>query len=136
MRLNSNIFSFILAFVLIVSFYFIGYTTFLKKDRGEEFPILRERLGTILFNSSKDHTGLTTSDHKKDHIYCYYPGSGAVYPGKAGEYIIRKVDDISYCQGWYGAAIFKEGNWVSEIEKIWWNKQQKIVEDIVPHIKS
>lgn len=134
--LKSNIFTFFAICLFIVGFYFVAYTVFLKKDRGEEFPILRERLGTILFNSSKDHSGLTALDLKNDHIYCYYPGGAAVYPGKSGEYIIRKVTHLLDCQGWYGAAIFSEGNWVSEIEKIWWSKQQKIVEDRVPHHES
>lgn len=129
MKLKSEIFSEILTALLIISFYFIGYTALLKKDRGEEFPTLRERLGTILFNSSKDYSGLTTDEFKKDHIYCYYPGSSTLYPGKSGEYIIRKVQDFASCRGWYGTAIFKEGSWVSEIEKIWWSKQQKLAEE-------
>lgn len=135
-NLKSNLSTFLIVALLLGGFYFLGYNAFLKKDRGEEFPILRQRLGTILYNSSTDHSEKTDLASKKDHVYCYYPSSDATYPGKAGEYIIRKVATVEECQGWYGAAIFNEGNWVSEIEKIWWSKQQKIAEDYIPHHES
>lgn len=126
-NLKSNLSTLLAVCLLLGGFYFLGYSAFLKKDRGEEFPILRHRMGTILYNSSKDHTGETNLNSKKDHVYCYYPGSGVVYPGKSGEYIIKKVANLNECQGWYGTVVFNEGHWVSEIEKIWWSKLQKAV---------
>lgn len=35
------------------------------------------------------------------------------------------------CRDWFGMVVFHEAAWVSEKEKIWWSKQQKIGEDLV-----
>lgn len=121
--------------VFLTGFYLFSYFAFLYKPASTEFPYLRERLGTILSQSSTplhqkfDHIPHSFYDSTQAfHVYCYYPSAEITFPNKSGEYIIRRVDDISDCQGWYGAAIFREGNWVSEIEKLWWNKDQYLVE--------
>lgn len=90
-------------------------------------PELRARLGTIISHSSdrKGRSGEAMLDpNSKSHTYCYYPKGSTLYPNKGGEYIIKR-EDSGDCSGWYGQAIFHEGFWVSEREKIWWSKAQQ-----------
>lgn len=120
--------------LLLISWYYLFYQLFLVKDlQNEDSPQLRARLGTILWHSS-DRNGETndTTYYPKPvaHTYCYYPKGSTQYSNKSGEYIIKRVDDDN-CDGWYGQAVFYESYWVSEKEKIWWNKDQKINEELV-----
>jgi hypothetical protein len=109
------------------------YYQFFYRAESAEFPRLRHRLGTILYHSDTPGNSL--------HYYCYYPKSSASFDQKSGEYLIKKVNSYKDCQDWYGVSIFKEGSWVSEIEKIWWNKAQMELDsanlaETTPHQKE
>lgn len=124
-----------ISFILfLIGWYYICFITFIDKDHSlEDSPILRTRLGTILWHSSdlNGKTGEAVYDpDSQAHIYCYYPKNEAEYE-RRGEYIIKRVENISSCRNWYGAAIFHEESWVSEREKIWWSKNQKLLENLV-----
>ena len=73
--------------------------------------------------------GASDDPNAVEHTYCYYPKGETQYPNKAGGYIIKREDDNN-CDGWYGKAVFYEGWWVSEREKIWWSLPQKLEEDL------
>ncbi len=123
----------LLVIVFIFAWYFLAYQLFiLKDDEVGDSPQLRARFGTILWHSS-DRNGKTydamNDPNSEAHTYCYYPKSSTTYSNKSGEYIIKRQDDGD-CSGWYGEAIFHEGSWVSELEKIWWNKHQKEQEQL------
>lgn len=110
--------------IFLISWYYLSYTTFIEKDHNNyNSPQLRARFGTIMHH--------TSGEGGEEHLYCYYPKGTTTYRSKAGEYIIKREDKIDDCNGWFGAAIFNEGYWVSEREKIWWSKKQKIGEDLV-----
>ncbi len=101
--------------------YFSYQIFFHKTDPAEDSPVLRARLGTILWHSSgKDGPS---------HTYCYYPKGSTQYTNKGGEYIIKR-EDSEDCSGWYGQVTFNEGYWVSEREKIWWSEEQKMQEEL------
>ncbi len=124
---------FFLLILGIFTWYSFSYQLFISKveDVGES-PQLRARLGTILWHSSDKNgkTGGAVSDpNAVAHTYCYYPKGDTTYPNKSGEFIIKREDKAD-CSGWYGQAIFHEGSWVSEREKIWWNKDQKLEEEL------
>lgn len=114
MKFNFNI-HLIAALFLATFYYSLFYSNLVYKAPIEEFPSLRDRLGTILWHS--------TGTEKNAHVYCYYPTSKENYKNKGGEYIIKRADSINDCEGWLGAALFNEPKWVSEREKIWWNKE-------------
>jgi hypothetical protein len=122
-----------LVVIFLFAWYFFAYNLFIYKDEEVgDSPQLRARLGTILWHSSdKDgKTGDAASDPTAvAHTYCYYPKSSTIYTNKGGEYIIKRTDDGD-CSGWMGEAVFHEGSWVSEKEKIWWNKNQKLEEQL------
>lgn len=114
--------------VLVGGYILTGLTMFQSKPEEKAFPYLRERLGTILSHSDverKRNQKFIDLDNKEFHVYCYYPSSSTEFSNKSGEYIIKRVENYSDCQGWHGVAQFREGPWVSEIEKIWWSKEQK-----------
>lgn len=114
----------IIYLVFLSFWYLICFNVFIfKKDHVGDSPQLRSRLGTILSHSS-DHGG-------EEHLYCYYPKSSASYDNKAGEYIIKRANNLSECENFFGAIIFHEGWWVSEKEKIWWSDKQKMGERLV-----
>lgn len=109
-------------FVFLGIWYYLSYLIFFNQGvRLDDSPSLRTRLGTILWHSS-DLGG-------EEHTYCYYPKGSTEYPKKGGEYIIKR-EDSGNCEGFYGQAIFAEGSWVSEREKIWWSKDQRIEEEL------
>ncbi len=90
-------------------------------------------MGTILSHSNtpfhdwEDSKSIYYNDPNQEfHTYCYYPSGNVQYPSKSGEYIIKRVKNFDECRDWFGAAIFKEGNWVTEYEKIWWKEDPKI----------
>lgn len=120
--------------VFLLCWYYLSFQVFFHKDYlVEDTPELRARFGTIMWHSSdrNGRTGEAVADPGAvTHIYCYYPKGSTQYPGKSGEYIIKR-EDSGDCTGWYGQAIFYEGSWVSEREKIWWSKNQKLQEDLV-----
>lgn len=112
----------ILLIIFLLGWYYFSYQIFFNKNNEVgDSPQLRTRLGTILWHSS-DRNG-------PPHIYCYYPKGSTQYSNKSGEYIMKREDNGD-CSGWYGEAIFNEGSWVSEIEKIWWNPSQKLADDL------
>lgn len=110
--------------IFLLMWYTLCYTAFIQKDSSvKESPQLRARLGTILSHSS-DKGG-------EEHLYCYYPKGEATYSNKRGEYIIKRAQNLEDCRDWFGAVVFYEGAWVSEREKIWWSKSQKVGDDLV-----
>ena len=119
--------------LLLIGWYYSFYQLFLIKDfEIGSSPQLRNRLGTILWHSS-DKNGKTDGaifdPNYVAHTYCYYPKGSTIYSNKAGEYIIKR-EDSGDCAGWLGKVIFHESFWVSEKEKIWWSKKQKIEEEL------
>lgn len=119
-----------LLLLLILGYYFLAFSFFTKAKENEPFPYLRTRLGTILYKSStppKDPAYISTVEH----IYCYYPSENVSFQNKGGEYIIKRVDSYQDCSGWHGATVFREGAWVSEVEKLWWNTPHKLEEALV-----
>lgn len=113
---------------MVSGYVLTGLNMFQSKPESQEFPALRERFGTILSHSDaqqKRNQIYVDLDNKEFHTYCYYPSSATEYSNKSGEYIIKRVENFDDCQGWHGIAQFREGPWVSEIEKIWWSKEQK-----------
>lgn len=108
--------SILLTLAVLLNFYLFIYYQFFYKTPSEEFPRLRHRLGTILYHSDTEGSSL--------HYYCYYPKSTAMLNQRSGEYLIKRVNSYGDCKDWYGVSLYKEGAWVSEIEKIWWNKAQ------------
>lgn len=106
----------LLTIFFIFNFYLGVYYYFFTPTNSNEFPRLRHRLGTILYLSDTEGSAF--------HYYCYYPKSSAVFNQKSAEYLIKRVGNYQDCQDWYGISLYKEGSWVSEIEKIWWNKDQ------------
>jgi hypothetical protein len=118
----------LLVILMLMGWYFAFFNIFIAKNpQSADSPELRSRFGTILWHSS-DRNGRTSEamyDPKSvTHTYCYYPMGSTTYNNKSGEYIIKREDNGD-CTGWYGAAIFHEGDWVSEKEKIWWNNNEK-----------
>lgn len=117
--------------IFLLSWYYIFYLIFFNKNSiVEEYPQLRARFGTILSHSSdrNGRAGEAMYDpNSVPHNYCYYPKGATQYSNMGGEYIIKR-EDSGDCKGWYGQVIFYEGSWVSEREKIWWNKEQQLAE--------
>lgn len=99
--------------LFLVIFYGIAYFTLIRKNPPEDSPQLKLRLGTTLFSHQTAAT-----DSLTDNLYCYYPTAQATYPGKSGEYIIRRADNIKECNSWMGAAFLKENKETSERDKI------------------
>lgn len=88
--------------------YFLAfYLAFFHKIELSKQPVLKERFGTTISHTS-DRGG-------EGHIYCYYP-SKAYH--QEGEYILKRVDKIDDCSGWYGITILYEDRTVSEREKM------------------
>lgn len=106
-----KMFTFVLIF--LGGYYLFTFAAFASKSYTKEPQEFRARLGTILY--------LTDTPGTAYHTYCYYPTSEVEYPHKSGEYIIKRVSSYKDCKGWLGTAIYKEGSWVSEREKIWWD---------------
>lgn len=107
----------------LLAYYFLAYVLFIKSTPPDEFPILRARFGTVMWHSSNangEFLGAFKDPNAVDHTYCYYPKGGTMYQNKGGEYIIKRQDDND-CSGWHGQVTFREGAWVSEREKLWWN---------------
>ncbi len=121
---------FLLLLFLFIWYYLSNLIFIHKNTEIEDSPQLRARLGTILSHSSdrNGRSGEAIFDpNATAHTYCYYPKGATQYSNKSGEYIIKRQDDGD-CKGWYGMAIFHEGSWVSEREKIWWSKEQQLEE--------
>lgn len=121
----------LLVALCLVGFYVSVFNIFKLDKPSNEYPLFRERLGTVLSHSDAQRSKSTPPQAligAQNHIYCYYPSSNANYSGKSGEYIIRRVESFNDCKDWYGIVQFREGPWVSEIEKIWWSKEQKLAE--------
>lgn len=116
-------------FLGIISLYYLALVQFFPaEDDISEFPSLRARLGTVMWHSS-DYGGV-------DHLYCYYPKSETGYNNKAGEYLLKRVQQLTDCQGWLGLVNFKEGSWVSEREKVWWSQHQKAADEQLAKLSS
>lgn len=118
--------------VFLVGHYYLIYTVAIKKYPFREFPALRVRWGTMMHHSSDGlgrYAGATDDPSAVEHTYCYWPRGDTQYEGKGGEYIIKRQDDGN-CEGWIGKAVFYEGWWVSEREKLWWSLPQKLEEDL------
>lgn len=113
------VFTLIAAFVFL-TYYGIVYNVFIDKNKPLELPALRARLGTILWHSTDSRN---PNDILENHIYCFYPSGNASYPYKAGEYILKRVEDYIECKDWFGIAIIKENRPNSELQKIWWGKE-------------
>lgn len=117
--------------LFLITFYLgLFYLGFYQVIGETSYPILRDRLGTILSHSSDVYSGSVNADHH-DHLYCYYPSSQAVYRNKGGEFILLRVASIEDCRDFFGITIFNEGSWVSEREKIWWSKSNKLEDELV-----
>ena len=108
----------------LLGYYYFAFNFFYQTAESDAFPYLRSRFGTILSHSSDSNPKTNLTDLQY-HPYCYYPKAEESYNNKAGEYIIKRVDSYKDCQNWYGVVVFREGNWVSEREKIWWNEENK-----------
>ncbi len=124
---------FFLLILALFAWYYLAYSTLIHKDiEAGDSPQLRARLGTILWHSS-DKNGRTNEavldPNSTAHTYCYYPKGSTQYSSKGGEYIIKR-EDGGNCEGWHGQAVFHEGSWVSEKEKIWWSKNQQLQENL------
>jgi hypothetical protein len=113
--------------IYLVVFY-LGFYVMLGDIR---YPILRDRFGTILTHSSDPIPNAKSLTDRREHLYCYYPSSQAQYKNKAGEFILMRAANIEDCQDFYGMASFKESPWVSEREKIWWSKSNKLEDELV-----
>lgn len=100
---------------ILFFYYLLAYFFFQRLQESSDVPVLRQRLGTVLWH-------LSDSNHQNYplHLYCYYPSGRVSFPGKSGEYLIKKVESLDQCQGWYGMAEASEPDQVSEREKIWW----------------
>lgn len=122
MKFNSSMKTFLISILLMGVYYSLIFSNLIQKNPMEEFPILRDRLGTIMWHSS--------GTDKNTHLYCYYPSSSEDYKNKGGEYIIKRAKSIEDCNNWMGMAVFNEPKWVSEREKIWWNKEMLIQENL------
>ena len=119
----------ILLTIIFLTFWFSTcYFAFIKKSEPSEFPLLRARLGTIIYHSSDAngvYEGALNDPNAVWHTYCYYPKGSTQYENKSGEYLIKRADSFWECnEGWYGSFMAKEGWWVSEKEKIWWSEEQ------------
>lgn len=122
----GRFFTFCILFGFLFLYYFICYKAFSASKPPNEFPVLKERLGTILFHSNdKDgiFEGSLNSPDAVEHNYCFYPKGSTTYKNKGSEYIIKREDNGD-CSGWFGQVTFVEGSWVSEREKLWWSGQQ------------
>lgn len=121
----------ILFVLFIISWYYFLFVNFVDKNEVvRSSPVLRARLGTVFWHSA-DNSGVAGGTKEGQyHLYCYYPQSNTQYRAKAGEYILKRVGNLKDCDGWLGKVILYEGTWVSEKEKIWWNGQQKIEEEL------
>lgn len=98
--------------IFVFFYYMVVFNTIASKEIVKDPPEFRARLGTILYHTDTPGTAF--------HTYCYYPTASVTYPQKSGEYIIKRVDSYKDCVGWMGISIYKEGWWVSEKEKLWW----------------
>lgn len=112
--------------LFLIAWYSIVFTNFIEKDfSNQDSPQLRARFGTVMWHSS--------GQGGEEHLYCYYPKGTATYTDKGGEYILKRVEKLNDCSNWFGMATFNEGAWVSEREKIWWSRNQKIADDLNNH---
>ena len=83
-----------------------------------DYPMLKERFGTILWHSSdKDgvYLGSYNDSLAVDHNYCYYPK-----PAANTTLILKRIDNGD-CSNWYGQVTFREAAWASEYHKYNWN---------------
>lgn len=101
----------IMTITFIIVYYAVLYGVISYRSSAEDTLVLKERLGTIMWHSSK--VSLLT----EPHVYCLYPAGSTMYPSKEGEYILKRADRIEDCFGWFGMAIFYELPEVSEREK-------------------
>ncbi|MBI2601151.1 hypothetical protein HYW42_04300 [Candidatus Daviesbacteria bacterium] len=114
----------LITYIFFNLWYFLVVTSFTEKTaKINDSPVLRARLGTVLWHSGD------RAQNASGHLYCLYPSGQNIFDNKRGEYIIKRAENIEECQGWYGKVILYEGPWVSEREKIWWNKNQMIEEN-------
>ncbi|MBI4036309.1 hypothetical protein HY386_00325 [Candidatus Daviesbacteria bacterium] len=117
--------------LFIISWYYLLFVNFVDKNEVvHNSPVLRARLGTILWHSADDNGVAGGTKKGQDHVYCFYPQNSTQYRGKAGEYILKRASSLKDCNGWLGKVVLYEGVWVSEREKIWWNGQQRIEEEL------
>lgn len=104
--------------VALGCFYLVIMFVFFPFESDLESPMLRARLGTVLWHSS-DQNGIYQAANQDylavDHVYCYYPKSAAA----SGLILVRKDDGD--CSNYLGEAIIHESPWVSEREKYWWD---------------
>ncbi len=98
--------------IFLTGYYLVFYWTFVKPAQSvSSYPILRDRLGTILWHSD--------GASGEEHLYCYYPKrSNFSNLVKEGD-LIKKAGSLNDCNGYFGKAVFKEAPWVSELQKIW-----------------
>lgn len=106
--------------LFLVIFYGLAYFALIKKHPPHSSPELKERLGTTLFTPTSTDRQVANSSGAT-HIYCYYPTAHATYQGKSGEYIIKKVSQVTDCtDDWMGTAILSGAKGSSEREMISW----------------
>lgn len=99
--------------IFLAGYYLVVYRVFASTSTSKDLPQFRARLGTILYHTDTPGTAY--------HTYCYYPTSHINFDHRGSEYILKRVNTYKDCQGWLGIAIYKEGWWVSEREKLWWD---------------
>lgn len=104
--------------LMLFLYYLSVYLTFFKTDTTYNSPVLKERLGTILWQSAlKPEDAQFASG--QSHIYCFYPKAVNNQP-KPGEEIINRVQSIDDCHNWYGSVFIYESEYASEKDKIYW----------------
>ncbi|MBI2012163.1 hypothetical protein HYS91_05340 [Candidatus Daviesbacteria bacterium] len=109
------------ATLLILVLFLYGYYNFVTgafsqktSDEKISFKIneqekAEERLGTVLWHS----------DNKEGNYsyYCYFPKAGYAHNGLKQEILVKKVEKLSDCDGWYGIIEGRDGSWLSRSKK-------------------
>lgn len=111
--IQKNFFFFLFIISILFTYYTLAYLVFIKKESISTYPVLKTRLGNILWQKPLVDKSTTLS---KFHTYCYYPSNH----NNSGEYIIKKAERFKDCQNWYGIIEIQELENESEKEKIHW----------------
>lgn len=95
--------------------------TFDMRVENGTFPILRQRIGTILWHSFDG----TKVEDTAWHTYCLWPDP--ITAQRDQVYILKRKDQ-SDCAGFKQKVWLGEGYWVSEREKIWVSREEYLAE--------
>lgn len=84
----------------------VTFFLFNQTDSSNQAPVLKERLGTILWQFSHNNLSTLTGSY----VYCYYPFDSTQYENRGGENIIKQEETIYDCSGWFGVMTSDEQN--------------------------